>query len=160
MSDDDLHICFVCTGNICRSAMAQNIFRAALLNAGLNHRVRVSSCGTSGFHTGEPADNRARTELLAHGYPDDHVAAQLSPEHFDADLFVAADHGHVRDLERKRLGDRVRLLRSFDPTADPADLDLSDPYYGTPADFADTRAQIEAAIPGLIDWTTTALDEL
>ncbi|GAB05646.1 low molecular weight phosphotyrosine protein phosphatase [Gordonia amarae] len=157
---DDLHICFVCTGNICRSAMAQNIFRSALAGAGLDRRVRVTSCGTSGFHTGEPADNRARTELLANGYPDDHVAAQLSPEHYDADLFVAADHGHVRDLERKRLGDRVRLLRSFDPSVGPGDLDLSDPYYGTPEDFAETRIQIEAAIPGLVDWAAAALDEL
>ena len=155
---DDLHICFVCTGNICRSAMAQNIFRTALVRAGLDRRVKVTSCGTSGFHTGEPADNRARTELLANGYPDDHVAAQLSPLHYDADLFVAADHGHVRDLERKRLGDRVRLLRSFDPAVRPTDLDLSDPYYGTPTDFAETRRQIEAAIPRLIEWAVAALD--
>lgn len=155
---EELHICFVCTGNICRSPMAQNIFRAALADAGLTDRVRVDSCGTSGFHTGEPADNRARTELLAHGYSDAHVASQLSPEHFRADLIVAADRGHVRDLERKRLGDRVRLLRSFDPGADPDDLDLNDPYYGTPDDFAATRVQIEAAVPGLLAWVHASLD--
>ncbi|MEE3852368.1 low molecular weight protein-tyrosine-phosphatase [Gordonia sp. LSe1-13] len=149
---DQLHVCFVCTGNICRSPMAQNIFRAALDDSGLSGQVHVDSCGTSGFHTGEPADNRARTELLAHGYPDNHVAAQLSPEHFDADLLVAMDAGHVRELERKRLGDKVRLLRSFDPTADPADLDLNDPYYGTGEDFEITRRQIEASVPGLLDW--------
>ncbi len=138
--------------------MAQNIFRAALDEAGLAGRVRVSSCGTSGWHTGEPADNRTRTELLAHGYSDSHVAEQFSPTHFDADLLVAMDAGHVRDLERKRLGNRVRLLRTFDPTAGPDSLDVSDPYYGTSEDFAATREQIEAAVPGLLAWVHSTLD--
>lgn len=139
--------------------MAQNIFRAAVDDAGLSERVRVTSAATGGWHVGEPADNRARTELLAHGYSDNHVAAQLSPEHFDADLLVAMDTGHVRELDRKRLGDRVRLLRSFDPDAGPDDLDLNDPYYGTGDDFALTRRQIEAAVPGLLAWVREALGE-
>lgn len=156
---DQLHICFVCTGNICRSPMAQNIFAKALCDAGLTERVEVTSCGTGPWHVGEPADNRARTELLAHGYPDTHVAAQLGTDHLRADLFVAADAGHVKELERKRLGDRIRLLRSFDDDAVAADdLDLSDPYYGTPDDFAITRAQIEAAVPGLLAWVRERLD--
>ncbi|MGC4934891.1 low molecular weight protein-tyrosine-phosphatase [Gordonia sp. DT30] len=155
---DPLHICFVCTGNICRSPMAQNIFAKALCEAGLADRVEVSSSGTSGWHVGEAADNRARTELLAHGYSDAHVADQLGPDHIDADLFVVADAGHVKELERKRLGDRTRLLRSFDPDAGDA-LDLADPYYGTPEDFTITRRQIEAAVPGLLDWVRHHLDE-
>ena len=59
--------------------------------------------------------------------------------------------------ERKRLGDRVRLLRSFDPTADPADLDLSDPYYGGTEDFTVTREQIEKSMPGLVVWAVDRL---
>ncbi|MGW0036156.1 low molecular weight protein-tyrosine-phosphatase [Gordonia sp. NPDC003376] len=155
---DLLHICFVCTGNICRSPMAQNIFAKLLADEGLADRVEVSSCGTSGWHVGEPADNRARTELLANGYTDGHAASQLGSEHIEADLFVAADAGHVKELERKRLGDRVRLLRSFDPQAGD-DLDLADPYYGTPEDFALTRRQIEAAVPGLLLWVREQLDD-
>lgn len=137
--------------------MAQNIFLRALEEQGLTGEIRVSSCGTSGWHTGEPADNRARTELLAHGYSDAHVAAQLGPEHYEADLLVAMDSGHGHELERKRLGDRVRLLRSFDPTADPADLDLSDPYYGGTEDFTVTREQIEKSMPGLVVWAVDRL---
>ncbi|NMO01200.1 low molecular weight phosphotyrosine protein phosphatase [Gordonia sp. TBRC 11910] len=153
---EQLHVCFVCTGNICRSPMGQNIFRKALADAGLSERVRVSSAGTGGWHEGEPADNRARTELLAHGYSDTHVAAQLAPQHYDADLLIAMDHGHLKDLERKRLGPRVRLLRSFDPEVD-ADAEVADPYYGTQEDFGVAREQIEAAIPGLIDWVNAQL---
>ncbi|MEO9327519.1 low molecular weight protein-tyrosine-phosphatase [Gordonia aurantiaca] len=154
---EELHVCFVCTGNICRSPMAQNIFRAALDDAGLGGKVRVTSCGVTAFHVGEPADNRARTELVANGYSDAHVAALLGPEHFDAHLFVAMDSGHVRELERKRLGDRTRLLRSFDPDAPEDDLDLHDPYYGGTEDFVATREQIESAVPGLLDWVRQQL---
>lgn len=153
---DQLHITFVCTGNICRSPMAANIFRSAIEQAGLDDQVRVSSCGTTGWHIGEPADNRARTELLAHGYSDQHVAAQIGPEHLEADLLVAMDHGHIRELERKRLGDRVRLLSSFDPAAGDDDI-LADPYYGGPEDFVVTRERIEAAVPGLLAWVRDRL---
>lgn len=151
-----LHVCFVCTGNICRSPMAESVFAAAVAESGLDDAVQVSSAGTGGWHIGEPADNRARTELLAHGYSDNHVARQLGPEHLSADLLVALDTGHLRELERKRLGSRARLLRSFDPAADGEDV--PDPYYGGPEDFAAVRAQIEAAVPGLLAWVHATLD--
>ncbi len=160
MSDNSprmLHVCFVCSGNICRSPMAESIFTSAIAEAGLSERVRVTSAGTGGWHIGEPADNRARTELLAHGYADHHIAAQLSPDHLSADLLVVADSGHVAELERKRLGERVRLLRSFDPDADGPDV--PDPYYGGPADFTLVRQQIEAAVPGLLAWVHATLSD-
>ena len=150
-----LHVCFICTGNICRSPMAENIFASAVQQSGLDGRVRVTSAGTGGWHTGEPADNRARTELVANGYPDDHVASQITPDHLGADLLVALDSGHARDLSRKRLGDRVRLLRSFDPSADGDDV--PDPFYGGPEDFTLVREQIEAAVPGLLAWVHATL---
>ncbi|GAA3963507.1 low molecular weight protein-tyrosine-phosphatase [Gordonia caeni] len=156
-SPDRLHICFVCTGNICRSPMAESILASAIADARLDDRVQVSSAGTGGWHIGEPADNRARTELLAHGYSDQHVAAQLDPDHLSADLLVALDSGHVRELSRKRLGDRVRLLRSFDPNSEGEDV--PDPFYGGPEDFAAVRAQVEAAVPGLLAWIEATLAE-
>ena len=119
--------------------------------------MKVTSCGTSGFHTGEPADNRARTELLANGYPRRPRRGSAVPLHYDADLPVAADHGHVRDLERKRLGDRVRLLRSFDPAVRPTDLDLSDPT--TERRPTSPRPETDRGRdPRLIEWTVAALD--
>lgn len=135
--------------------MAASIFAHAVEDAGLSDLVRVTSAGTGGWHVGEPADNRARTELLAHGYSDAHVASQLTPDHLSADLLVVADRGHVAELERKRLGDRVRLLRSFDPEADGDEV--PDPYYGTQDDFELVRTQAEAAVPGLIEWVQETL---
>ncbi|WP_207841283.1 low molecular weight protein-tyrosine-phosphatase [Williamsia soli] len=148
-----LHVTFVCTGNICRSPMGQNIFRRALDDAGLADQVRVSSCGTGDWHVGEAADVRARTELTSAGYDDEHVAAQLGSEHLSADLLLAMDAGHLAALRDAGVADRSALLRSFDPDADSDDV--ADPYFGSDADFTDVRLQIEAAMPGLIEWVRT-----
>jgi protein-tyrosine phosphatase len=145
-----VHISFVCTGNICRSPMAAAVIREHLREAGLDH-VQVTSAGTGSWHVGEPADRRAAATLKQHGYPTEHIAAQVGPEHLDADLVIALDRGHAREL-RALIGDdeRIRLLRDFDPEAD--DDEVPDPYYGADDGFAEVLAMIEAAAPGLVRW--------
>ncbi|WKD60704.1 putative low molecular weight protein-tyrosine-phosphatase [Corynebacterium ciconiae DSM 44920] len=151
------HIVFVCTGNICRSPMAEVIVRAAVEDAGLDDAVEISSCGIGGWHSGQQADRRARAELAAHGYDgESHRAQQLSSSLIDADLLVALDHGHVRDLQAQGADpERIRLLRSFDPDSDPEAI-VEDPYYGDAEGFSTTRVQIEAATPGIVDWVREA----
>lgn len=147
-----VHITFVCTGNICRSPMADRIFTAAVADAGLADVVRVTSAGTGSWHVGDPADQRARRELERHGYPADHTARQVDDEILSADLLIALDQSHARSLRAAGADpDRVRLLREFDPAAVAAgDLSVADPYYGSARDFAEVREQIEAAVPGLL----------
>jgi protein-tyrosine phosphatase len=134
--------------------MAASIIREHLRDAGLEH-VEVTSAGTGSWHVGEPADRRAQATLRKHGYPTEHVAAQVGPEHLDADLLIALDRGHAREL-RALVGDddRIRLLRSFDPDAD--DNDVPDPYYGADdgADdgFGEVLTMIEKAAPGVVQW--------
>lgn len=144
-----VHVCFVCTGNICRSPLAALVFTEHLRRAGLDH-VRVTSAGTGGWHVGDAADPRTQRVLADAGYPTAHVAAQLDDDHLDADLLVALDQGHARTLRRLVGPDRVRLLREFDPAADG--LDVPDPYYGGTEGFDEVLAMVEAACPGLLDW--------
>ncbi|QLY33431.1 low molecular weight phosphotyrosine protein phosphatase [Nocardia huaxiensis] len=154
----ELHITFICTGNICRSPMAEKIFAAELERAGLADRVRVSSAGTGSWHVGEDADPRTTETLRRHSYPVGHVAAVAGDDHLDADLVVALDTGHERALAQLGVpSDRRRLLRSFDPGADGRDV--PDPYYGDRSDFELVRTQIEAAVPGLLDWVRAELGE-
>lgn len=155
---ETLYLVFVCTGNICRSPMAEVMFRDAIEQAGLSRFVRVRSCGIGGWHIGESADRRAVAELRNAGHDGSmHRAAQLSKKHRSANLFVAADKGHVHDLTARGIpAERIRLLRSFDPQAG-ADVNLADPYYGDATDFALTRQHIEEAIPGMLSWVKMTL---
>ncbi|HLS79266.1 MAG TPA: low molecular weight protein-tyrosine-phosphatase [Nocardia sp.] len=154
----ELHISFVCTGNICRSPMAEKMFAHHLRLAGLADRVRVSSAGIQSWHVGREADERTTATLIRSGYPTGHVAAVVGDDHRDADLLVAMDTGHERALARLGVpAERRRLLRSFDPDADGPDV--PDPYYDDEAAFELVRDQIEAAVPGLLAWTRAALGE-
>ena len=61
--DAPLHVTFVCTGNICRSPMAEKIFAAHIQRGSLDDQVRVTSAGTDGWHVGDAADDRAPRNL-------------------------------------------------------------------------------------------------
>jgi protein-tyrosine phosphatase len=147
-----LHITFVCTGNICRSPIAEKVFATELDRAGLAAGVRVTSAGTGGWHVGSGADDRAVALLLAEGYPAEHRARQVDSELLSADLIVALDDTHRRALRSKvPEPDRVRLLRSFDPAA-PDGAEVPDPYYGDEDGFVEVLGMIRAAVPGMLDW--------
>lgn len=135
--------------------MAALVFSEHLRREGLADLVRVTSAGTGPWHVGEPADPRARQTLTAHGYGGEHIAAQVDEEHLAADLILAADAGHLSTLQRKT-GDRVRLLREFDPSAPPG-AEVPDPYYGGDDGFAEVIAMIERTVPGLLDWARAEL---
>jgi protein-tyrosine phosphatase len=131
-----------------------------LRRAGLGDRVRVTSAGIGDWHVGEPIDPRSGDVLTGRGYAIGHTAAQVGPEHLDADLFLAMDRSHERAL-RGLAEDpaRVRLLRSFDPAAVAAgDLEVPDPYYGGGKGFEDVLDMIEASVPGLLAWVREHLD--
>ncbi len=145
-----MHVVFVCSGNICRSPIAEKVFATELERAGLAEGVRVTSAGTGGWHVGDPADERAAAVLRAAGYPSDHRARQVDAGTLGADLIVALDDTHRRALTRAG-AERVRLLRSFDPAA-PERAEVPDPYYGEDAGFDEVLAMIRAAVPGMLDW--------
>lgn len=151
-----LHITFVCTGNICRSPMAEKIFEGHLAKAGLADRVRLSSAGTGSWHVGDPAQARTVAILRRHGYSTEHAAATVGDDHLGADLVIALDTGHDRALAQLGVpAERRRLLRSFDPEADGPDV--PDPYYGDVSDYELVHRQIEAAVPGLLEWVRREL---
>ena len=149
-------VCFVCLGNICRSPMAESVFRQRLEEAGLDGLVEVDSAGTGPWHVGERADPRAAAALRRRGYETDHVAWQFRRESFvDWDLVVALDRGHVAELRElapdAAAAERVRLLRSFDPAGSDGSQDVPDPYYGRDRGFERCLDLIEPACEGLLD---------
>ena len=115
MSDrGPLHVTFVCTGNICRSAMAEKMFADQLRRRGLGDAVRVTSAGTGDWHVGSSADTRAARVLRDHGILADHRAVLVGADHLAADLVVAMNAGQIKTGSASRT-DRVakynQLLR-------------------------------------------------
>ncbi|MEU1591896.1 low molecular weight protein-tyrosine-phosphatase [Streptomyces sp. NPDC005708] len=147
-------VCFVCTGNICRSPMAESVFRARVEEARIDDQVQVDSAGTGGWHEGDPADPRTVAVLEEQGYGSDHIARQFQPSWFSRlDLVIALDTGHLKALRRlaptPQDAAKIRLLRSYDPAADD-DLDVPDPYYGGMDGFEACLEMVEAASTGLL----------
>jgi protein-tyrosine phosphatase len=148
-------VCFVCSGNICRSPTAEVVLRRMLERDGLAGTVRVDSAGLGDWHVGEGADRRSAAALRARGYdPDGHRARQFTAADFaERDLVVALDSGHYADLlelaptERDRA--KVRLLGAYAAGAGH-DLDVPDPYYGGGAGFERVLDLVEAGCAGLM----------
>jgi len=164
--DSPYRICFVCSGNICRSPMAEAVMARLVDRAGLSSLVGVDSTGTGDWHIGERADRRAVAALAARGYDGaTHRAKQFDPQWFgERDLVIGLDRGHLRTLRSWAANaeerGRIHLLRSFDPAVGPDAghvLDVPDPYYDGPAAFDAVLDQIEAACAGLLDHVRAAL---
>lgn len=160
-------VCVICSGNICRSPMAEVILRSMTLAAGLGERVVVDSAGTGSWHEGDAADPRTVSALKDHGYDGTHHRArEFRREWFsERDLILAADQGHARDLRRwapdARASAKVRLLREFDQTAvDSGRLEVDDPYFGSDEDFDRCVLVVERSCRGLVEYLRAELTEL
>ena len=150
-----LRIMTVCTGNICRSPMAEVVLRARLEAAGLD--VLVDSTGVSGEEQGNPMDPRAVATLEAAGYdvPPHRARRVRRGDLGERDLVLAMTADHAATLRRLAPPTAdIRLLRSFDPAvaAGQGDLDVDDPWWGDRAAFAATLAEIEAAATGVVAY--------
>lgn len=156
----------VCTGNICRSPMAQYILTKAFEDAGLSDEVSVDSAGTTGWETGRPIDERAAARLKqADLLTADHRARQFEPAWYaDRDLILALDVDHYEQLRGDAPDDGARnkvcMLRAFDPKmADqgPAEQGIYDPWFGDEADFEVSWNLISAAVPGIVEHVRAQL---
>ena len=134
-------VIMVCTGNICRSAMAEIVLRDRLAAAGIPDSgpggVTVTSAGVSDEERGNPIDSRARRVLTEAGYgtgADDvsratgiaitsHTAHRITDaEIAEADLLLAMTDSHWNVLQRRAAGlgaepDRIRMYRELDPAS-------------------------------------------
>ncbi len=144
-------ILFVCMGNICRSPLAEGVFRHLLKQRGLDGKYVVDSAGTGGWHAGEPADQRMQETAARHGVALESRARQITRADFDDfDLILCADvENRENVLQLGGSSDRVRLLLEFDPQAPVREV--PDPYYGGQDGFDQVYELVWRACGSLLD---------
>jgi protein-tyrosine phosphatase len=151
----EISVLFVCLGNICRSPLAEGVFRHLLDQEGHSDRFRVDSAGTDSWHVGESPDVRSVRTAAGHGVTLAGHARQTRSEDFRRfDYIVAMDRSNLENLEKFRDGvggeASLYLLREFDPRGGPGE-EVPDPYYGGPSGFEDVFAMVERSCRGLLD---------
>jgi protein-tyrosine phosphatase len=123
-------VLFVCMGNICRSPMAEAVFRELVTKEDVADRFEIASAGTGDWHVGEPPHRGTRETLKRHNIqPNGLVAKHVSQAMLDrADYVVAMDYENVSDLRSWRI-DRKKVTRILDYALDIDIRDVPDPYY-------------------------------
>ncbi|MHB1087493.1 MAG: low molecular weight protein-tyrosine-phosphatase [Acidimicrobiales bacterium] len=138
----------ICTGNICRSPMAEVAFRHQIATDELLvGRVEVTSAGTANWHIGSEMDPRARAALDHAGLTQAGTPARYADrEYLDRhDLVIVMTREHVHDVTTRLTNPHTRVVMLRNLLQPGVDLDVGDPYYGNLQDFIDCLNLIREA---------------
>lgn len=145
-------ILFVCTGNVCRSPMAEGLFRHAVRNSS---NYRVISAGV-GAVDGQPPSPHAVRALKDLGIDIARQRSQMLTSELvqQADYIFGMTHGHVDavNLLFPQAAEKTFLLREFDETLDVFEKDISDPIGGSYDVYLNCRDQIEQGIASMLNF--------
>ncbi|XP_038818216.1 low molecular weight phosphotyrosine protein phosphatase isoform X2 [Salvelinus namaycush] len=137
-------VLFVCLGNICRSPIAEAVFRKMATDAGVVDKWVIDSGATTDWNTGSSPDARGLGCLRTHGIETKHRARQVTKEDFMSfDYILCMDESNLSDLKKKANSVKnskamIELLGSYDPEKQ---LIIKDPYYGHEEDFENVYEQ-------------------
>ncbi|KAJ3577667.1 hypothetical protein NPX13_g2900 [Xylaria arbuscula] len=151
--DDKVSVLFVCLGNICRSTMAEGVFRSIVKDPSspyYNLVSTVDSCGTGGYHVGDDPDSRTMATLRANGIRNyEHSARRLRDNDFkEFDYIFAMDNSNHSDI-RRRYGSkgsenqRAKVMLFGEFSGSGRKEPIQDPYYGDGDGFEKTYEQCQ-----------------
>ena len=148
-----VRILFVCTGNICRSPMAQAVGQLLARRSNPSFRYEFDSAGTHAMRGGALTDKRARAALERGSYEPivRRARALLARDFSRSDLVIAMDHANLRELQRvcpSENSHKLKLLLDFAPGFEGQEV--PDPYYGSPQGFDRVLELCEAGVRGLL----------
>jgi protein-tyrosine phosphatase len=146
-------VLFVCMGNICRSPLAEGVFRTLVAQAGLQRRVEVDSAGTHGSQLGEPPDPRAVAAARRRGYE---LSVRRARKFAALDFarfnwILAMDRYNLRELQALRpisYRGHLGLLLELEPELSV--IEVPDPYYGAARDFDRALDLVEQGAEALL----------
>jgi protein-tyrosine phosphatase len=149
-------VLFVCLGNICRSPMAEAVFKHKIAQKNLHHLFEADSCGTGNYHIGSQPDPRTIANATKNNIPIDHCARQLSPsdlEYFD--YVLAMDSSNLSNILKlptatKYIG-KISLLREYDHGHPGKGGEVPDPYFGGEDGFQEVFEILDRTLDNFID---------
>ncbi|HEY6631633.1 MAG TPA: low molecular weight protein-tyrosine-phosphatase [Rhizobiaceae bacterium] len=146
-------ILFVCLGNICRSPVAEGVFRSVLAERGVADDFVIDSAGMGDWHLGQAPDPRAIAVARSNGLDISGQRARgIRPEDFRRfDLILGMDRKNVSELNEiapDASRDKIHLFLDY---AGSEAKEVPDPYFGDAEGFADTYRLIRAGAEGLAD---------
>lgn len=147
-------VLFVCLGNICRSPLAESIFRHLARERGVEDAFEIDSAGTSGYHAGSPPDSRSVATARGRGVEVVGRSRQLTRDDLRSfDFLIVMDAENLAEVNaiRTAVGGeaQVHRLREWDP--DPDDYDVPDPYYGGEHGFDRVHDLVHRSCEALLD---------
>jgi len=144
---EKIKVLFVCLGNICRSPLAEAIFRHKLKEKNLEKFFEVDSCGTSNYNIGDPPDSRTVENAGKHGVKLNHCGRQLTLDDLTKfDYILAMDrnnhHNILRLLKKEKShSQKVMMMRDFDSIGKGGEV--PDPYYGGEKNFQEVFEMLD-----------------
>nr|XP_006818620.1 PREDICTED: low molecular weight phosphotyrosine protein phosphatase-like isoform X3 [Saccoglossus kowalevskii] len=144
-------VLFVCLGNICRSPMAEAVFRSTVKQKGVESEWKIDSAATSTYEIGKLPDPRNLACLKKRGLSSTHRARQITQEDFTKFEYIfGMDNSNMQNINRvkpKNSTAKVELFGSYDPKGQ---LIIEDPYYGGDEGFEEVFEQVTRCSEGFL----------
>ena len=142
-------------GNICRSPMAEGIFRAKVAEKGLIEKLEIDSAGTSGYHDGEAPDSRAQETTLEHNIDiSNQKSRKFIAEDFQRfDLIYVMDqsnYDNVIELASSK-EDHRKVTMILDETVQHRGMSVPDPYFGGDEGFHTVYTMLDEACGNILE---------
>jgi len=145
-----VHVLFVCLGNICRSPMAEAVFRHMVAAEGLSDQIAADSAGIGGWHAGEPPHPGTRKVLTVKNIAHDTIRArQLTADDFDRYAYIVCMDEENLDALARMAPAGKRIYRLLDFAAHLPERNVEDPYYTGRFDYV--YQLVEAGCRGLLE---------